>query len=132
MVLVKMKMTNEAYLNYDVENVITTVPSYFSNSHRNSTRYATTVSVLNAMKIINEPATAAIAYGFDIEVYFSNGKKIVLSFNLGGCTFDYPLLMLREVNLRWSLLEGTHIWVENILTTGCSITVLDISIEKIK
>jgi heat shock protein 1/8 len=74
MVLEKMKMTTEAYLNSDVDNVFITVPTYFSNSSRKSTRDATTIVGLNAMKIINEPTTAAIAYGFGTKDFRPRGR----------------------------------------------------------
>jgi heat shock protein 1/8 len=132
MVLAKMKTTAEAYLNSDVENVVITVPTYFSNSQRKSTRDATTIVGLNAMKIINEPTAAAIAYGFGTEVYSSDGKKIVLIFDLGGGTFDVSIVNVERGKFEVKSVGGdTHLGGEDF-DNRCSVTVFDISTEKIK
>ncbi|GKE76100.1 heat shock cognate 70 kDa protein, partial [Tanacetum coccineum] len=52
-----------------------------------ATKDAEVISSLNAMRIINEPTTAAIAYGLDKKAT-GVGEKNVLIFDLGGCTFD--------------------------------------------
>lgn len=96
MVLMKMKQTAETYLNSKVKNAVITVPAYFSDSQRKATRDAATVAGLNAMKIINEPTAAALAYGFGKGVNSSHGKKIVLIFDLGGGTFDVSIVIVER------------------------------------
>merc|ERR1719220_2236467 len=65
MVLTKMKETAEAYLGTQVTHAVVTVPAYFNDARRASTKDAGTIAGLNVMRIINEPTAAAIAYGLD-------------------------------------------------------------------
>merc|ERR1712142_77714 len=90
MVLVKMKETAEAYLGKKVTHSVVTVPAYFNDAQRQATKDAGTISVMNVMRIINEPTAAAIAYGLDKK----EGEKNVLVFDLGGGTFDVSLLTI--------------------------------------
>merc|ERR1719465_360879 len=65
MVLIKMKETAENYLGKEVKHAVITVPAYFNDAQRTSTKDAGTVSGMNVLRIINEPTAAAIAYGLD-------------------------------------------------------------------
>ena len=65
MILVRMKETAEAFLGKDVKNAVVTVPAYFNDAQRASTKDAGTISGLNVLRIINEPTAAAIAHGLD-------------------------------------------------------------------
>ena len=93
MVLLKMKGTAEAYLGTTVKSAVVTVPVYFSDSQRHATKDAGTVSGMNVLRIINEPTTAAIAYGIDKKVV---GECNVLTFDLGGGAFDVSFLTIEE------------------------------------
>jgi L1 cell adhesion molecule like protein len=64
-VLTKMKEIAEAYIGKDVKNAVVTVPACFSDSQRQATKDAGAIAGLNVLRIINEPAAAAIAYGLD-------------------------------------------------------------------
>ena len=90
MVLTKMKETAEAYLGKKVTHAVVTVPAYFNDAQRASTKDAGTIAGLNVMRIINEPTAAAIAYGLDKK----EDEKNVLVFDLGGGTFDVSLLTI--------------------------------------
>jgi heat shock protein 5 len=90
MVLGKMKEIAEAYLGKTVTHAVVTVPAYFNDAQRQSTKDAGTISGLNVMRIINEPTAAAIAYGLDKK----EGEKNILVFDLGGGTFDVTLLTI--------------------------------------
>ncbi len=92
MVLVKMKEIAEAYLGQPVKHAVVTVPAYFNDSQRQSTKDAGTIAGLNILRIINEPTAAAIAYGLDKK----SGEQNVLIFDLGGGTFDVSLLSIDE------------------------------------
>lgn len=92
MVLSKMKQIAEVYLGETVKNAVVTVPAYFNDSQRQSTKDAGKIAGLNIMRIINEPTAAAIAYGLDKK----GDKKKVLIFDLGGGTFDVSLLTLEN------------------------------------
>merc|ERR1719498_2117883 len=93
MVLVKMKEVAEAYLGSDIKNAVVTVPAYFNDSQRSSTKDAGSIAGLNVLRIINEPTAAAIAYGLDKQ---SSSERNVLIFDLGGGTFDVSLLTIEE------------------------------------
>merc|ERR1711931_107514 len=90
MVLTKMKETAEAYLGEKVTHAVVTVPAYFNDAQRASTKDAGTIAGLNVMRIINEPTAAAIAYGLDK----ITDEKNILMFDLGGGTFDVSLLTI--------------------------------------
>merc|ERR1719194_324411 len=93
MILVKMKEIGESYLGKDVPNAVVTVPAYFNDSQRASTKDAVSIAGLNVLRIINEPTAAAIAYGLDKQ---SSSERNVLIFDLGGGTFDVSLLTIEE------------------------------------
>merc|ERR1712137_96642 len=88
-VLTKMKETAENYLGKEVKNAVVTVPAYFNDAQRQSTKDAGTIASLNVLRIINEPTAAAIAYGLD-----KKAEKNILVYDLGGGTFDVSLLTI--------------------------------------
>lgn len=90
-VLLKMKETAEAYLGEKVTEAVITVPAYFNDSQRQSTKDAGRIAGLDVKRIIPEPTAAALAYGFDKE----HDKKIAV-FDLGGGTFDISILELGD------------------------------------
>ena len=94
MVLTKMKQTAESYLGEKVTNAVITVPAYFNDSQRQSTKDAGRIAGLNVLRIINEPTAAAIAYGLD--KLSQSGRRHVLIFDLGGGTFDISLLAIEK------------------------------------
>ncbi|CAE7227403.1 BIP5 [Symbiodinium sp. CCMP2592] len=89
MVLTKMKETAENYLGKEVKHAVVTVPAYFNDAQRQSTKDAGTIAGLNVLRIINEPTAAAIAYGLDKKT-----EKNILVYDLGGGTFDVSLLTI--------------------------------------
>uniref|UniRef100_A0A8R1I4D3 Uncharacterized protein n=1 Tax=Caenorhabditis japonica TaxID=281687 RepID=A0A8R1I4D3_CAEJA len=93
MVLQKMKETAETYLGHTVRDAVITVPAYFNDSQRQATKDAATIAGLNAIRIINEPTAAALAYGLDKGI---SDEKNVLIFDLGGGTFDVSILSIAE------------------------------------
>jgi heat shock protein 1/8 len=96
MVLGKMRQTAEDFLGEKVNNAVVTVPAYFNDSQRQSTKDAGTISGLNVLRIINEPTAAAIAYGLDNSSKMKGKGQNVLIFDLGGGTFDVSLLTIEE------------------------------------
>merc|ERR1719324_931064 len=89
MVLTKMKETAENYLGKEVGHAVITVPAYFNDAQRQSTKDAGSISGMNVLRIINEPTAAAIAYGLDKKT-----EKNILVYDLGGGTFDVSLLTI--------------------------------------
>lgn len=96
MVLIKMKETAEAYLGTSIRNAVITVPAYFNDSQRQTTKDAGAIAGLNVLRIINEPTAAALAYGLDKNL---KGERNVLIFDLGGGTFDVSILTIDEGSL---------------------------------
>lgn len=96
MVLGKMRTTAEDFLGEKVQDAVVTVPAYFNDSQRQSTKDAGTISGLNVLRIINEPTAAAIAYGLDNASKMAHKGQNVLIFDLGGGTFDVSLLTIEE------------------------------------
>ena len=90
-VLIKMKETAEAYLGEKITEAVITVPAYFNDSQRQSTKDAGRIAGLDVKRIINEPTAAALAYGFDK----GHDKKIAV-FDLGGGTFDVSVLEIGD------------------------------------
>ncbi|MFF8193389.1 molecular chaperone DnaK [Streptomyces bobili] len=90
-VLQKLKRDAESYLGEDVTEAVVTVPAYFNDSQRTATKEAGEIAGLKVLRIINEPTSAALAYGLDKE-----NDQTVLVFDLGGGTFDVSLLEIGE------------------------------------
>lgn len=86
-ILNKMKETAEAYLGKNVKNAVVTVPAYFNDSQRQSTKDAGQIVGLNIVRVVNEPTAAALAYGLE-----KSESKVVAVFDLGGGTFDISIL----------------------------------------
>ncbi|KAG2351067.1 heat shock protein 70 family, partial [Suillus spraguei] len=63
--VLKMKETAESYLGYAISNAVVTIPAYFNNPQRQAMKDAGTISGMNVLHIINQPAAAAITYGLD-------------------------------------------------------------------
>jgi len=91
MILRKLKADAEAYLGETVTEAVITVPAYFNNIQRQATRDAGRMAGLNVVRIINEPASAALAYGLN------NGTpQKVMVFDLGGGTFDVSIIEIGD------------------------------------
>ncbi len=87
MILRKLRHDAENYLGQDVTDAVITVPAYFDDSQRQATKDAGRIAGLNVLRIINEPTSAALAYGLD------NGTpQKVMVYDLGGGTFDVSII----------------------------------------
>lgn len=92
MILQKMKKTAEDYLGQDVTRAVITVPAYFNDAQRQATKEAGEIAGLTVERIINEPTSAALAYGMDKK---DVDQKIVV-FDFGGGTHDVSVLELGD------------------------------------
>ena len=90
-ILQKMKQTAEEYLGETVKEAVITVPAYFGDAQRQSTKDAGKIAGLDVLRIINEPTAAAMAYGLEKK----HDEKIAV-FDLGGGTFDISILEIGE------------------------------------
>ena len=91
MILQKLKADAEAYLGENVTEAVITVPAYFNDSQRQATKDAGKIAGLDVKRIINEPTSAALAYGLDNE----NEQKIMV-YDLGGGTFDVSIIEIGD------------------------------------
>ncbi|MCG8709594.1 molecular chaperone HscC [Brenneria sp. 4F2] len=87
MVLKSLKADAESFLGCAVKDVVISVPAYFSDEQRKQTRFAAELAELNAVRLINEPTAASMAYGLHTQ---DLGRTLV--FDLGGGTFDVTVL----------------------------------------
>ncbi len=100
-ILMKLKKDAEDFLGDTVTDAVITVPAYFNDAQRQATKDAGRIAGLNVLRIINEPTSAALAYGLD------NGQaQKILVYNLGGGTFDVSIIEI-----------GDHV-IEVLATSG--------------
>lgn len=91
MILKKLKKDAENYLGESVSEAVITVPAYFNDAQRQATKDAGRIAGLNVLRIINEPTSAALAYGLD----HGQAQKIMV-YDLGGGTFDVSLIEIGD------------------------------------
>lgn len=100
-ILMKLKKDAEDFLGDTVTDAVITVPAYFNDAQRQATKDAGRIAGLNVLRIINEPTSAALAYGLD------NGQaQKILVYDLGGGTFDVSIIEI-----------GDHV-IEVLTTSG--------------
>ncbi len=90
LILQKMKKTAEDYFGTPITEAVITVPAYFNDAQRQATKDAGRIAGLDVKRIINEPTSAALAYGLDKK----KNDETVAVFDLGGGTFDISILEL--------------------------------------
>lgn len=91
MILRKLRQDAEAYLGQPVTDAVITVPAYFNDIQRQATKDAGRIAGLNVERIINEPTSAALAYGLD------NGQpQKIMVYDLGGGTFDVSVIEIGD------------------------------------
>eukprot|EP01025_Chloroclados_australasicus_P011501 TRINITY_DN149_c0_g1_i4.p1 TRINITY_DN149_c0_g1~~TRINITY_DN149_c0_g1_i4.p1 ORF type:complete len:635 (-),score=67.12 TRINITY_DN149_c0_g1_i4:194-1987(-) len=95
MILSRLKAMAEESLGCKVVEAVITVPAYFGHSQRESTKLAGEIAGLKVLKLINEPTSAAVAYGLDDPENATSGD-ISLIFDLGGGTFDVSVMNMEE------------------------------------
>ncbi len=93
-ILRKMKQTAEEYLGEKVTEAVITVPAYFDDSQRQSTKDAGQIAGLEVKRIINEPTAAAIAFGLDKKP----GDRTIAVYDFGGGTFDISIIEIADVD----------------------------------
>ena len=91
MILRKLRTDAEAYLGQPVTDAVITVPAYFNDMQRQATKDAGTIAGLNVLRIINEPTSAALAYGLN-----NGSPQKVMVYDLGGGTFDVSIIEIGE------------------------------------
>ena len=104
LVLKKLKDNAEKFLQKEIKKAVITVPAYFHDNQREATKNAGKLAGLDVIKMINEPTSAALAYGINVE---KNTNENYLVFDLGAGTFDVTILNIavdengsKEFNIR--------------------------------
>ena len=88
-ILKKLTALGKQRLGGDLVGAVITVPAYFDDAQRQSTKDAAKLAGLNVLRLLNEPTAAAIAYGLD-----SGQEGVIAVYDLGGGTFDISILRL--------------------------------------
>jgi len=91
MILRKLRKNAEEYLGEPVTDAVITVPAYFNDIQRQATKDAGRIAGLNVRRIINEPTSAALAYGLD-----NGATQRIMVYDLGGGTFDVSIIEICE------------------------------------
>lgn len=91
MILRKLREDAEAYLGESVSDAVITVPAYFNDIQRQATKDAGRIAGLNVKRIINEPTSAALAYGLN-----NGSPQKIMVYDLGGGTFDVSIIEIGE------------------------------------
>ena len=91
MILRKLREDAEAYLGEGVTDAVITVPAYFNDIQRQATKDAGRIAGLNVRRIINEPTSAALAYGLN-----TGTPQKIMVYDLGGGTFDVSIIEIGE------------------------------------
>ena len=81
----------ELSLGGELTGVVITVPAYFDDAQRHSTKDAAKLAGVKVLRLLNEPTAAAVAYGLD-----SGQEGVVAVYDLGGGTFDISILRLNK------------------------------------
>jgi molecular chaperone DnaK len=92
MILAKLKQDAESYLGEPVTKAVITVPAYFNDSQRQSTKDAGKIAGLEVLRLVNEPTASSMAFGEGKDL----DEQLVLVFDLGGGTFDVSILELSD------------------------------------
>jgi len=112
MVLQKIKQDAEIFWGKPVNDVVITVPAYFTGGQRQATEDAGKIAGFNVLKIINEPTAAALAYNITTKNGLDDRK--VLIYDLGGGTLDVTYLVMSESILDVKATAGnTHLGGED-------------------
>ncbi len=110
MILTKLKEAAESYLGEKVTQAVITVPAYFNDAQRQSTKDAGKIAGLEGMRIINEPTAAALAYGLD-----KKNNETIAVYDFGGGTFDVSILEVGDGVVEVKSTNGdTHLGGDNI------------------
>ena len=103
-ILRKLKLDAEKYLGEVVTDAVITVPAYFNDAERTATLVSGQLAGFNVLQIINEPTSAALAYGLDK----LDQNQTVFVFDLGGGTFDVTIMRIENHHIRMLASNGDH------------------------
>lgn len=91
MILQEMRHVAEEYVGEEIQQAVVTVPAYFNDGQRQATKDAGVIAGLDILRIINEPTSAALAYGYGKGI-----NQTIAIYDLGGGTFDVSIMEIAE------------------------------------
>jgi molecular chaperone DnaK (HSP70) len=89
-ILSELRRTAELQLGCEVRRAVITVPAYFDDGQRQATRDAARLAGIEAVRVVNEPTAAALAYG----IGRSGHAQTIAVYDFGGGTFDVSILQV--------------------------------------
>ena len=117
-ILLKLKAMAEDYLKMQVKEAIISVPAYFNDTARQATKDAATIAGLKCLKLINEPTSAALAYGLMNRIYTDKSgiknmdnylaETNIVVYDLGGGTLDVSILQIESGIFQAIALNGNN------------------------
>jgi molecular chaperone DnaK len=90
-ILRTLKQQAEAHFGEPVDKAVITVPAYFNDAQRQATKDASRIAGLEALRIVNEPTAASLAYGLQ-----KLAQGLIAVYDLGGGTFDISILRVKD------------------------------------
>ncbi|MDM4016330.1 Hsp70 family protein [Roseiconus lacunae] len=132
LILQRLKRDAEKRLGVDVKQAVITVPAYFNEPKRRATMRAAELAGLETLAIINEPTSAAIAYGLSKQSEIL-GPQTVLVYDLGGGTFDVSLVHVDRTDIKVLATDGNAMlggvdwdrclvrWLDDQFATHCGV-----------
>jgi Fe-S protein assembly chaperone HscA len=90
-ILRTLKQQAEAHFGEPVDRAVITVPAYFNDAQRQATKDASRIAGLEALRIVNEPTAASLAYGLQ-----KLAQGLIAVYDLGGGTFDISILRVKD------------------------------------
>ena len=103
LILKKLVKDGEEHLGEEIKDVVITCPAYFGINEREATKVAGEIAGLNVRQVLNEPTSAAVAYGMG-----TDEEKTVLVYDLGGGTFDVSMIDIRREEIKVICTGGDH------------------------
>jgi len=123
MIIMELKRSAEAHLQDNIKEAIITVPAYFNDSQRQSTRDAGEIAGLKVKRIINEPTAASLSFSTKLK-----GEKKILVYDFGGGTIDVSVLDIQDEVIKVLSTAGDI----NIGGDDFNIMLTDLFLEEIK
>lgn len=102
-ILKEIKTAAEKYLNCSVENAVITVPAYFNDGQRQATIDAGELAGLKVLNVLSEPVAATVAYKLQ---HTDDSQRHVLTFDLGGGTFDCAIIKISKGKIETLAVDG--------------------------
>lgn len=91
-ILKKVRVLASNALGEDIHRAVITVPAHFDNIQRTLTKQAAEIAGFHVLRLINEPTSAAIAYGYGK----SQSSHLIAVYDFGGGTFDISVLEIGD------------------------------------